>query len=134
MANCAYEDSKKMRLWVSQCAEKSCAHLVYNIYTHKETTKSILVNVYDLYVHILCIWPKFTIRSLEIMHAVNESGGPKPLGFKTKMSTNITVFLAYAPVGRNAKAFQPKKNNNKKKGKKVKDEHENLEPSVYVID
>jgi hypothetical protein len=48
------------------------------------------------------------VDPLAIMHAVDESGGAKPLGSKTKMSTNMTVFLAYAPVGRNAKAFQPK--------------------------
>jgi hypothetical protein len=32
LADCAYGDSEKMRLWVSQCADKSCAHIVYNIY------------------------------------------------------------------------------------------------------
>ena len=47
------------------------------------------------------------VNPLAIMHAVNESGGAKPLGSKSEMSTNMTVFLAYAPVGRNAKAFQP---------------------------
>jgi hypothetical protein len=66
------------------------------------------------------------------MHAVDEPGGAKPLGSKTEMSTNMTVFLAYAPVGRNTRAFQPKKNNNdKRKGKKGKDKPDNLEPSVY---
>ncbi len=53
-----------------------------------------------------------------IMHAVDESGGTKPLGFKSEMSTNMTVFLEYVPVGRNAKAFQPKKNNDRRKGRK----------------
>ena len=43
----------------------------------------------------------------------------------------MTVFLAYAPVGRNTKAFQPKRNNNKKKGRKGKDEPDTLDPSVY---
>ena len=43
------------------------------------------------------------VDPLAIMHAVDESGGAKPLGSKTEMSTNITVYLAYAPVGRNAK-------------------------------
>jgi len=65
------------------------------------------------------------------MHAVDESGGAKPLGSKSEMSTNMTVFLAYAPVGRNAKAFQPKKNNNRRKGRKGKDEPDTLDPSVY---
>ncbi len=46
---------------------------------------------------------------LAIMHAVDESGGAKPLGSKAEMSTTMTVFLAYAPVGRNTKAFQSKK-------------------------
>ena len=27
-----------MRLWGSQCAEKSCAHLVYNIYKNQYNT------------------------------------------------------------------------------------------------
>ncbi len=65
------------------------------------------------------------------MHAVDESGGTKPLGSKTEMSANMTVFLAYALVGRNAKAFQPKRNNNRKKGRKGKDEPNTLDPSVY---
>ncbi len=68
---------------------------------------------------------------LAIMHAVEESGGTKPLGSKTEMSAIMTVFLAYAPVGRNAKAFQPKRNNNKMKGRKGKDEPDTLDPSVY---
>ena len=67
------------------------------------------------------------------MHAVDESGGAKPLGSKSEMSTNMTVFLAYAPVGRNAKAFQPKKNNNRRKGRKGKDEPDTLDPSVYPM-
>ena len=46
------------------------------------------------------------VDPLAIMHAVNKSGGAKPLGSKTEMSNNMTVFLAYAPVGRNTKAFQ----------------------------
>ncbi len=46
------------------------------------------------------------VDPLAIMHAVDESGGAKPLGSKTEMSNNMTVFLAYEPVGRNAKAFQ----------------------------
>ncbi len=46
------------------------------------------------------------VDPLAIMHAVDESGGAKPLGSKTEMSNNMTVFLVYAPVGRNTKAFQ----------------------------
>jgi hypothetical protein len=68
---------------------------------------------------------------LAIMHAVDESGGAKPLGSKSEMSTNMTVFLAYAPVGRNMKAFQSKKNNNRAKGRKGKDEPNTLDPRVY---
>jgi hypothetical protein len=71
------------------------------------------------------------VDPIAIMHAVNESGGTKPLGSKTEMSANMTVFLAYAPVGRNAKAFQPKRNNNKTKGRKGKDEPDTLNPSIY---
>ena len=40
------------------------------------------------------------VDPLAIMHAVDESGGAKPLGSKSEMSTNMTVFLAYAPVVR----------------------------------
>ncbi len=47
------------------------------------------------------------VNPLAIMHAADEMGGAKPLGSKTKMSTNMTVFLAYAPVGSNASAFKP---------------------------
>ena len=72
------------------------------------------------------------VDPLAIMHAVDESGGAKPLGSKSEMSTNMTVFLAYAPVGRNAKAFQPKKNNDRRKGRKGKDEPDTLDPSVYL--
>ncbi len=71
------------------------------------------------------------VDPLAIMHVVNESGGAKPLGSKTEMSTNMTVFLVYAPVGRNTKAFQSKKNNNRNKGRKGKDEPDTLNPSVY---
>jgi hypothetical protein len=71
------------------------------------------------------------VDSLAIMHAVDESGGAKPLGSKSEMSTNMTVFLAYAPVGHNAKAFQPKKNNDSRKGRKGKDEPDTFDPSVY---
>jgi len=71
------------------------------------------------------------VDPLAIMHAVDESGGTKPLGSKSEMSTNMTVFLVCAPVGRNAKAFQPKKNNNRRKGRKGKDEPDTLDPSVY---
>jgi hypothetical protein len=71
------------------------------------------------------------VDPLAIMHAVDESGGAKPLGSKSEMSTNMTVFLAYVPVGRNAKAFQPKKNNDRRKGRKGKDEPDTLDPSVY---
>jgi len=71
------------------------------------------------------------VDPLAIMHAIDESGGTKPLGFKSEMSTDMTVFLAYALVRRNAKAFQPKKNNDRRKGRKGKDEPDTLDPSVY---
>jgi hypothetical protein len=71
------------------------------------------------------------VDPLAIMHAVDESGGAKPLGSKSEMSTNMNVFLAYVPVGHNAKAFQPKKNNNRRKGRKGKDEPDTFDPSVY---
>jgi hypothetical protein len=58
-------------------------------------------------------------------------GVAKPLGSKTKMSTNRTEFLAYAPVGSNVNAFKPKKNNTKKQGRKGKDEPNTIDPSVY---
>ncbi len=46
------------------------------------------------------------VDALAIMHAVDKSRGAKPLGSKTEISNNMTVFLAYALVGRNTKAFQ----------------------------
>jgi hypothetical protein len=71
------------------------------------------------------------VDPLAIMHAADDMGSAKPLGSKTKMSTNMTVFLGYAPVGSNASAFKPKKNNNKKQGRKGKGEPNTLEPSVH---
>jgi hypothetical protein len=66
-----------------------------------------------------------------IMHAAVETDALKPIGKKEEMSANMTIFLAYAPVGKNQNAFKPKKNNNKKKGRQGKDEPEILDPSVY---
>jgi hypothetical protein len=66
-----------------------------------------------------------------IMHAAVESENSKPLGSKVEMNPNMTIFLAYALVGNNANAFEPKKNNNKMKGQKGKDEQDTLDPSVY---
>jgi hypothetical protein len=71
------------------------------------------------------------VNPLAIMHAADETGGAKPLGSKSEMSTNMTVFLAYAPVGSNASAFKPKRNNNKKQGCKGKGKPDTLDPSVY---
>jgi hypothetical protein len=71
------------------------------------------------------------VDPLAIMHAANKMGGAMPLGSKTEMSTNMTVFLAYAPVGSNASAFKPKRNNNKKQGRKGKAKPNTLDPSVY---
>jgi hypothetical protein len=71
------------------------------------------------------------VDPMAIMHAADETGGAKPLGSKTKMSTNKTVFLAYAPVGSNANAFKPKKDTNKKQGCKGKIEPDSIDPSMY---
>jgi hypothetical protein len=68
---------------------------------------------------------------MAIMHVSDETGGAKPLGSKTKMSTNMTVFLAYTLVGSNANAFKPKKYNNKKQGRKGKNKPDSIDPSVY---
>ncbi len=57
-----------------------------------------------------------------ILHAVVESDAMKPIGKKEELSNNTTIFLVYAPVGKNQNAFKPKKNNNKKKGRRGKDE------------
>jgi hypothetical protein len=88
---------------------------------------------YSAYVkHISTLFKNIQlVDPLEIMHGVDESGGAKPLGSKTEMSANMTVFLAYALVGCNAKAFQPKRNTNKKKGRKGKDEPDTLDTSIY---
>jgi hypothetical protein len=69
-----------------------------------------------------------------ILHATDETGGAKPLGSKTKISTNnMTIFLVYAPVWSNANGFKPKKNTNKKQGRKGKNELDTLDPSVYPM-
>jgi hypothetical protein len=65
------------------------------------------------------------------MHATVELENSKPLGSKAVMNTNMAIFLAYAPVANNVNAFKPKKNNNKKKGRKSKDKPDTLNPSVY---
>ncbi len=66
-----------------------------------------------------------------VLHAVVKSDATKPIGKKEELSNNMTIFLAYAPVGKNQNAFKPKKNNNKKKGRRGKDEPALLDPSVY---
>ncbi len=71
------------------------------------------------------------VDPLAIMHVVDEMGGANPLRSNTKMSTTMTVFLAYALVGSNANAFKPKRNNNNKQGRKGKDEPNTLDPSMY---
>ncbi len=43
----------------------------------------------------------------------------------------MTTFLAYAQVGSNANAFKPKRNNDKKQGRKGKDKPNTLDPSEY---
>jgi hypothetical protein len=47
------------------------------------------------------------------------------------MNANMTIFLAYAPMGKYRNTFKPKKDNNKKKGQRGKDEPDTLDPSVY---
>jgi hypothetical protein len=66
-----------------------------------------------------------------ILHAVVESDNTKPIDKKEELSENMTIFLAYTPVGKNQNAFKPKKNNNKKKGRRGKDEPELLNLCVY---
>jgi hypothetical protein len=56
-----------------------------------------------------------------------------PSAKKEEMNANMTIFLAYAPVGKDRNAFKPKKNNNKKKGRRRKDESDTLNPSVYPM-
>jgi hypothetical protein len=67
------------------------------------------------------------------MHVADKMGGAKPLESKIEMGTNMTIFLAYAPVGSNANTFKPKRNNNKKQGRKGKDEPNTLDPSMYTM-
>ncbi len=66
-----------------------------------------------------------------IMHASVESETAKPLGSKSEMSNNMTIFLGYAPIGGNSSVFKPKKNVNKKKGQQGKDNPDMIDPSVY---
>jgi hypothetical protein len=44
-----------------------------------------------------------------ILHAAVESDATKPIGKKEELSNNMTIFLAYAPVGKNQNAFKPKR-------------------------
>jgi hypothetical protein len=44
-----------------------------------------------------------------IMHAAVKSENSKPLGSKAEMNTIMTIFLAYAQVGKNTNAFKQKK-------------------------
>jgi hypothetical protein len=71
------------------------------------------------------------VDTTAIMHAVVETDNSKPIGKKEEMNANMTIFLAFAPVGKDRNAFKPKKNNNKKKGQRGKDEPDTLDPSVY---
>ncbi len=66
-----------------------------------------------------------------ILHAAVETDSTKPIGKKEELSNNMTIFLAYAPVGKNQNTFKPKQNINKKKGRRGKDKPELLNPSVY---
>jgi hypothetical protein len=66
-----------------------------------------------------------------IMHASFKLVTAKPLGSKSEMSDNMTIFLGYAPVGGNSSVFKPKKNVNKKKGQHGKDKPDMIDPSVY---
>jgi hypothetical protein len=52
-----------------------------------------------------------------ILHAAVKTDSTKPIRKKEELSNNMTIFLAYAPVGKNQNAFKPKKNKNKKKGR-----------------
>ncbi len=66
-----------------------------------------------------------------IMHASVESDTAKPLGSKSEMNNNMTIFLGHAPVGGNSNVYKPKKNNNKKKGQCGNNEPAMIEPSMY---
>jgi hypothetical protein len=66
-----------------------------------------------------------------IMHAAVKTDNSKPIGKKEEMNANMTIFLAYALVGKDRNTFKPKKNNNKKKVRIGKDEPDTLDPSVY---
>jgi hypothetical protein len=71
------------------------------------------------------------VDPMPVMHASIESETAKPLGSKSGMSNNMTIFLGYAPVGVNSNVFKPRKNSNKKKGRHGKDEPDMINPSVY---
>jgi hypothetical protein len=55
-----------------------------------------------------------------IMHAAVETDNSKPIGKKEELNANMTIFLAYAPVGKDRNMFKPIKNNNKKKGEEAR--------------
>jgi hypothetical protein len=49
------------------------------------------------------------VNPTAIMHAAVETDDSKPIGKKEEMNANMTIFLAYALVGKDRKAFKPKK-------------------------
>ncbi len=71
------------------------------------------------------------VNPTAIVHVSVESETAKPMGSKSEMSNNMTIYLGYAPDGDNSNIFKPKKNINKKKGRHGKDEPNMINPSVY---
>ncbi len=68
---------------------------------------------------------------MAIMHASVESETANPLGSKLEMNDNTTIFLGYTPIGGNSNVFKPKKNNNKKKGRRGNNKPDMIKPSMY---
>jgi hypothetical protein len=66
-----------------------------------------------------------------IMHASVESETAKPLGSKSEMNNNMTIFLGYTPVRGNSNVFKPRKNNSKKEGRRGNNEPNMIKPSIY---
>jgi hypothetical protein len=70
------------------------------------------------------------VDKMAIMHTSIKSETAKPLGSKSEMNDNMTIFLGYAPVGSNSNVFKPKKNNNKKKGQCGNHKPDMIKPSM----
>ncbi len=75
-------------------------------------------NKYSTYVkHIGTLFENIQlVNPLAIMHAVDKSGGPKPLGSKTEMSTNMTILFGIRASGAQHEGIPTKEEHQQEEG------------------